>query len=69
MLEERHLRIIKKHYPRNYIEEMINWTEKGILWKFPIDNEQDLNLVRLEKNFYTMHVAIKSHDFVTSFLG
>ncbi len=26
--------------PRNAFEEMIQWTKDGILWKFPIDNEQ-----------------------------
>ncbi|BES87850.1 ribosomal protein, S31 [Nesidiocoris tenuis] len=28
--------------PRNIWEQMIVWTERGMLWKFPIDNEQDL---------------------------
>lgn len=26
--------------PRNAFEEMIQWTKDGILWKFPVDNEQ-----------------------------
>ncbi|XP_011311809.1 28S ribosomal protein S31, mitochondrial [Fopius arisanus] len=30
------------HPPENYFQEMIQWTERGILWKFPIDNEQGM---------------------------
>ena len=26
--------------PRNAFEEMIQWTNEGILWRFPINNEQ-----------------------------
>jgi len=26
--------------PSNAFEEMIQWTEEGKLWTFPIDNEQ-----------------------------
>jgi small subunit ribosomal protein S31 len=34
--------------PRNAFEEMIQWTNDGILWKFPIDNEQGReNSIRL----------------------
>lgn len=57
MLEERHLRIIKQPSARNFVEEMINWTEKGILWKFPIDNEQDLTLVEP----FHQHVFLERH--------
>ncbi len=28
--------------PSNSFEEMIRWTEQGILWKYPIDNEQGM---------------------------
>jgi small subunit ribosomal protein S31 len=27
----------------NPFEEMIRWTEQGILWKYPIDNEQGIH--------------------------
>lgn len=30
------------HPPKNYFEEMIQWTEQGKLWLFPIDNEQGI---------------------------
>jgi small subunit ribosomal protein S31 len=29
--------------PSNPFEEMIRWTEQGILWKYPIDNEQGMH--------------------------
>lgn len=25
--------------PENIFEEMIQWTDKGMLWQFPINNE------------------------------
>jgi small subunit ribosomal protein S31 len=30
--------------PRNMFEEMIQWTEEGKLWRFPINNEQGMCL-------------------------
>lgn len=41
-LEERELRLAVTHPPSNYFEKMALWTEQGKLWKFPIDNEQDI---------------------------
>jgi small subunit ribosomal protein S31 len=38
--EEDELTRISSIPPRNAFEEMIQWTKDGILWKFPIDNEQ-----------------------------
>lgn len=38
-LEKRELDLILYHSPKNIFQEMIQWTELGILWKFPIDNE------------------------------
>ena len=35
--------------PRNAFEEMIQWTKDGILWKFPIDNEQGLFILILTR--------------------
>ncbi|KAF6029598.1 mRpS31 [Bugula neritina] len=32
-----------KFFPHNAFEEMIQWTEEGKLWKFPIDNEQGMD--------------------------
>jgi hypothetical protein len=32
----------KKTIPNNGFEEMINLTDEGKLWRFPIDNEQGI---------------------------
>ena len=39
----RELQILRTQPPRNLIEDMVTMTEKGILWHFPIDNEQGIN--------------------------
>ena len=41
--EERYLRLMSTPMPRNYLEEMVDMTEKGIMWQFPIDNEQGID--------------------------
>lgn len=38
-LIQRELRFAVTHPPKNPYEEMIRWTQRGRLWKFPIDNE------------------------------
>jgi len=52
--------------PRSAFEEMIQWTKDGILWKFPIDNEQDLG-PKGDVPFYE-HVLLERHlhDFPNS---
>ena len=41
--EERHLKLLSTTLPKNYLEEMVDWTEKGVMWQFPIDNEQGID--------------------------
>lgn len=41
-LEKRELRLAVTHPPSNYFQKMALWTEQGKLWRFPIDNEQDI---------------------------
>ena len=41
--EERYLRLMSTPTPRNYLEEMVDLTEKGIMWQFPIDNKQGID--------------------------
>nr|CAG4640671.1 EOG090X026K [Eulimnadia texana] len=41
-LHAKELKLILTHPPANGFEEMIQWTEQGKLWKFPINNEQGL---------------------------
>lgn len=58
-LFERDLRLAVTHPPANYFQEMILWTEQGKLWKFPIDNEQDM---KEEKEIYfAEHVFLDKH--------
>lgn len=39
-LKQRELTLATAQPPANYFEKMIQWTEQGKVWKFPIDNEQ-----------------------------
>lgn len=58
-LYQRDLKIAITHPPTNYFQEMIQWTDQGKLWKFPIDNEQDLET---EKDVYfTEHIFLEKH--------
>ncbi|CAH2050805.1 unnamed protein product, partial [Iphiclides podalirius] len=41
-LNERELNLATLQPPTNYFQKMIQWTEQGKVWKFPIDNEQGL---------------------------
>jgi small subunit ribosomal protein S31 len=41
-MHQRELRLAINHPPENIYEEMINWTNEGKLWKFPINNYQGL---------------------------
>ena len=41
--EERHLRLRAMPRPRNFLEEMAQMTDRGILWQFPINNEQGID--------------------------
>ncbi|XP_018321227.1 28S ribosomal protein S31, mitochondrial [Agrilus planipennis] len=59
-LYKRELRLAVTHPPANYFQEMILWTEQGKLWKFPIDNEQDLeerDVPFMEHIFLEKHLA------------
>lgn len=42
LLTQREMKLLVTHPPSNYFQQMILWTEQGKLWKFPIDNEADL---------------------------
>lgn len=46
-LEEYELKIAASHPPRNYFEKMIQWTNQGKIWKFPIDNDQGEDFIVL----------------------
>lgn len=56
---KRELQLLVTHPPSNIYEEMIQWTEKGILWKFPINNEQGLE--EEETSDFTEHIFLENH--------
>jgi hypothetical protein len=39
---QREIRILSRPTPRNFLEEMASWTDNGIMWHFPINNEQGI---------------------------
>jgi hypothetical protein len=41
--EERLLRIKSTPAPQNFLEEAAQLTDRGIMWHFPIDNEQGID--------------------------
>lgn len=58
-LYQRELKLAVTHPPTNYFQEIIQWTEQGKLWKFPIDNEQGMEE---EQNVpFTEHVFLEKH--------
>ncbi|XP_069698084.1 small ribosomal subunit protein mS31 isoform X2 [Periplaneta americana] len=56
-LEARELRLAVTHPPANIFEEMIQWTEQGKLWHFPINNEQGQD--EESKVYFTEHVFLE----------
>lgn len=46
-LHEKELQLAVTHPPSNYFHQMIQWTEAGKIWKFPIDNEQGTLICKL----------------------
>ncbi|XP_011252170.1 28S ribosomal protein S31, mitochondrial [Camponotus floridanus] len=58
-LEQRELKALTTYPPANIFQELILWTEQGKLWKFPIDNEQDMEE---EQNVhFSEHVFMERH--------
>ncbi|KAF7412254.1 hypothetical protein HZH66_001150 [Vespula vulgaris] len=58
-LEKRELDLILYHSPKNIFQEMIQWTELGILWKFPIDNE--IGMEEESNVHFSEHVFLERH--------
>ena len=40
---DREIKILKTVPPKNLLEDMASMTDKGLMWHFPIDNEQSLD--------------------------
>ncbi|XP_015430779.1 PREDICTED: uncharacterized protein DDB_G0290301 [Dufourea novaeangliae] len=60
LCEKHYLKLlINTHPTSNAFQEMIQWTEEGKLWKFPIDNEQGMDE---EHNIhFSEHVFLERH--------
>ncbi|KAK0163935.1 hypothetical protein PV328_002619 [Microctonus aethiopoides] len=59
LLEKKELDLMMLHPPSNIIEEMIQWTDKGLLWKFPIDNE--IGMDEEQNIHFSEHVFMDRH--------
>ena len=46
---EREMKILSSPAPRNFLEEMAVKTDQGILWNFPINNEQGIEEDKVNK--------------------
>lgn len=57
MCEEKELKIMVKRHPRNAFQEMIDWTNEGKLWQFPINNEQGMK--EEENVHFSKHVFLE----------
>lgn len=42
-VQQEQLQMVERRPPANAFEEMIQWTQEGKLWQFPINNEQGLD--------------------------
>ncbi|XP_054732129.1 28S ribosomal protein S31, mitochondrial [Anastrepha obliqua] len=58
-LQQNELKLLTTHPPANYFEKLVLWTEQGKLWRFPIDNEQDLR-DEVDVDF-SEHIFLEQH--------
>lgn len=58
-ISNREMGILKTQSPRNLIEDMASMTEKGILWHFPINNEQGIDEDQMDS--FIEHVFLERH--------
>lgn len=58
-LQEAQVSMMVTHYPDNAFQEMIQWTEEGKLWKFPIDNYQGME--EEENVHFSEHIFMERH--------
>ncbi|XP_058804302.1 small ribosomal subunit protein mS31 [Phymastichus coffea] len=58
-LEKREIRLAELTVPQNVFQELIQWTNEGKIWHFPIDNEQGMEV---ETNVhFSEHVFMERH--------
>jgi len=58
-MEKKEMKLATLTTPRNIFQELIQWTEQGKLWHFPINNEQGLE--EEEKVHFSEHVFMERH--------
>ncbi|XP_051173205.1 28S ribosomal protein S31, mitochondrial [Leptopilina boulardi] len=58
-LEKREFKLLECTPPTNYFQEMIQWTNEGKIWHFPIDNDQ--GIVEEKKVHFSEHVFMERH--------
>ncbi|CAD7005921.1 unnamed protein product [Ceratitis capitata] len=58
-LQQNELKLLVTHPPANYFEKLALWTEQGKVWRFPIDNEQDLT-EEVDVDF-SEHIFLEQH--------
>jgi len=58
-ISNREMGILTTQSPRNLIEDMASMTEKGILWHFPINNEQGIDEDQMDS--FIEHVFLERH--------
>ncbi|XP_068626748.1 small ribosomal subunit protein mS31 [Battus philenor] len=58
-LNQRELNLATLQPPTNYFQKMIQWTEQGKVWKFPINNEQGLE--EEENVHFSEHIFLDTH--------
>jgi len=56
---EREIKILSSSAPKNLLEEMAIKTDQGILWEFPINNEQGIDQDKIEP--FHAHVFLDHH--------
>lgn len=57
--QEREMKILSSSAPKNLLEEMAIKTDQGILWEFPINNEQGIDQDKIEP--FHAHVFLDHH--------
>ncbi|KAH0568147.1 28S ribosomal protein S31, mitochondrial [Cotesia glomerata] len=59
LLEKKEIKTMMINPPENIFEEMIQWTDKGLLWQFPINNE--FGLEEEEKVHFSEHIFLERY--------
>ncbi|CAB0030789.1 unnamed protein product [Trichogramma brassicae] len=58
-MEKRENELATMTYPQNVFQELIQWTNQGKIWKFPINNEQGME--EEEKVHFSEHIFLEPH--------